>query len=683
MFRRQPEKESLSLPGGKRAMCRRPYRPRAFPLLLAAAFCCLAPTFAPADQTNPAGTVISGKTPGMQATVSNERVINLGGIVASSPDIAVGMGYPLGPLIYGVSLHNAGVIHATGGVAANGMYGPTNALVRNTGSISATGNVTANGIYGGDYSVLDNAGSITVSGGNAGGLTGQSHARLRNSGVISAAAAGGLASGMSALLDSSIINTGSITATALNGNAYGMFLQSGAAANYGLIRLSALNGRAHELVAQTGSVQVIDWAVDLRNFSNPSNRPFHATDGGKIDFTGARLILRPGAAAQGFVWGKEYAFTDMRDTYNGGSMAGDLASVTSELPELLEARLRRNSSGLQVVSLHVRAVNAHTNPGQTAAAQAVAGARARMAHVDSVLAGQLAPLDPAPGGIDPTAGAIGRWRAFGAPYVSRASNSKLEYSGHTVGFTAGATYRFHERFAAGLHLGYSGSGLSRDFMEMNNDASSGLLGLHAVLDFTPQWYLRGQFTGFTARYDTRYRGGMAVWPLYADADFNGHGLYAALHTGLAWRINTNHTLTPELGLAWLWTHQDAFGLRWRDGYGNGRPMYDMDYQAQNRQSLYGTAMLRWRGDFALGGTSLRPALGMGVRRTLGDNDVKSRLRFVDTDFTTRMTEDRSTALAEAGLEWRIGGFAAGLTYSGEYGSTQKTHTGWLTMKFEF
>ena len=178
----------------------------------------------------------------------------------------------------------------------------------------------------------------------------------------------------------------------------------------------------------------------------------------------------------------------------------------------------------------------------------------------------------------------------------------------------------------------------------------------------------------------------AVWrhpPLYADADFNGRGLYAALHTGLAWRINANHTLTPELGLAWLWSHQDAFGLRWRDGFGNARPVYDMDYKAQNRQTLYGTAMLRWRGDFALGGTSLRPALGLGVRRTLGDNDVKSRLRFVGTDFTTRITEDRSTALAEAGLEWRIGGFAAGLTYSGEYGSTQKTHTGWLTMKFEF
>ena len=367
-------------------MCRRPFRSRAFPVLLAAALCCLTPTFAPADQTNPAGTVISGKNPGLTATVSNERLTNLGGIAASSLDIAVGMGYPLGPLIYGVSLHNAGVIHATGAVTANGMYGPTDVRVRNTGSISATGNVTANGIYGGDYSVLDNAGSITVSGGNAGGLTGQSHARLRNSGVISAASAGGLANGMSALLDSSIINTGSITATALNGNAYGMFLQSGAAANYGLIRLSATNGLAYELVAQTGSVQVIDWAVDLQERPNRKSCPFFATDGGQIDFTGARLILRPGAASQGFALGREYDFTSLLATYNGGSMTGSPSSVSADLPELLEARLRRNAIGLPMFSLHTQ-VNAHANPGQAAAAQAVAGARARMAHVDSVLAG--------------------------------------------------------------------------------------------------------------------------------------------------------------------------------------------------------------------------------------------------------------------------------------------------------
>lgn len=43
----------------------------------------------------------------------------------------------------------------------------------------------------------------------------------------------------------------------------------------------------------------------------------------------------------------------------------------------------------------------------------------------------------------------------------------------------------------------------------------------------------------------------------------------------------------------------------------------------------------------------------------------------------------SPALAETGLGWQHGVFAAGLAYTDEYGAQQEVHTGWLTMKFEF
>lgn len=334
-------------------------------------------------------------------------------------------------------------------------------------------------------------------------------------------------------------------------------------------------------------------------------------------------------------------------------------------------------------------------------------ARSGMSHLNSVLAAQLAPPMPGTGAgsagnsansrpegmpsgdpleTDPALSEAGRWQFFGTPYFSSAANHDLDYTSNSVGMLMGGTYRFNERFVAGLHLGYSGSRTWGDLMDMDNSAQSGLLGLHGVFNVTPEWYLRGQFTGFLSRYDNKYQSGVAENPLYADNEFNGHGLFAALNTGWAWRINEQNMLTPEIGLSWLWFHQDESSLRWSNGAGQAWSLYDMDFDAQDYAALYGTAMARWRGDFALGGEkagALRPTLGLGLRQTLTSGDVESRMRFVGSSFTTSVTEDPTTMLAEAGLEWQYGGFSAGLAYIGEYGAQQEVHTSWLTMKFEF
>ncbi len=676
--------------------------------LLLAVFCGLAPRPALADQTNPAGNTITGQNPGLAARADGERLTNLGGIeVTAGTGEATGMGDNSPTSFRGLILTNSGFITATANADAYayGMWAGDDNRLSNSGSIivTTTGSGAASGMWAGSDSRLTNSGSIIAAGAghNAYGMQGNANSRLSNSGSIIVTATGsGAAFGMWAGSDSRLTNSGSVTAIGTNGtSAYGMAVGSGTAANYGHISVSSSGGNAYELfnLSPRDTVRIAAWALDLRDFSHSK---VFGSNGGPLDFNGSCLILRPGSEAQGFVWGREYKVADMIDnTYGQGR--GAVASVMPEkLPELLEATLKGSTVADQTVSLSPR-VNADTDPGLHAARDAVGTARVQMGQVNSMLAGQLALLAPpaTQGAASGNAGAsglpagdavprpdAGRWLVFGAPYFSSTANHDQDFTSNSVGFVAGGTYRFNERFAAGLHLGYSGGRSWGDLMDMDNDARSGLFGLHALFNATPEWYLRGQFTGFATRYGQDYRSGQGQNALSADADFNSHGLYAALNTGYAWRINESNTLTPEIGLSWLWSHQDGFNLDWKDRAGVSQTLYTMDYDAQDYNALDGTAMLRWRGDFALGGEkagSLRPALGLGVRQRLTDTDVESSMRFAGSSFSTRVSEDATTLLAEAGLEWNIGGFSAGLAYTGEYGAQQEVHTGWVTMKFEF
>ncbi|EGW51619.1 hypothetical protein HMPREF1022_01420 [Desulfovibrio sp. 6_1_46AFAA] len=665
---------------------RAPSLPALILLPVLAGFCALAPAFASpalADRVNPAGNVIHTSSVGMGTLKPGDSLINLGGIEGSNPSASG---------ITGIWLQNGGTALNAGFITLTGnggnVYGilsdpSTSGTVGNSGSITVTNTGASTDKTIGIY--LENGGTA------------------HNSGTITARSVGP-ASGITIDIGGTADNRGAITVMSSSGNAYGMSLGSGTAANYGVIRVSAPTPgkEAHEL-EMNGAVRLAAWSLELRDFGTDATRPFAVTGSGSLDFNGSRLILRPGTTAQGFVWGQEYKVEDMVTSGSGSNVSGSVASVASELPDLLEARLTGTDWNDQKVSLRTT-VKASSNPGQSAALQAVGNARSGMQHLSGVLAGQLAPRKAAgkdvilagnspnsrpegmPSGDPLGPDETGRWRVFAAPYFSSAANHDQDYTSNNVGMVMGGTWRFNENFAGGLHLGYSGSHTWGDLMDTDNSAQSGLAGLHAVFNVTPEWYLRGQFTGFISRYHSNYQSGLAENPIYADNEFNGHGLYAALHTGYAWWINDNNTLTPEIGLAWLWSHQDENSLHWSDSAGVSRPAYDIKFDAQDYAALYGTAMLRWRGDFALGDEragNLRPALGLGLRQTLTSGEVESQMRFAGSSFSTSVTEEHTTMLAEAGLEWQYGGFAVGLAYTGEYGAQQEVHTGWLTMKFEF
>lgn len=231
-------------------------------------------------------------------------------------------------------------------------------------------------------------------------------------------------------------------------------------------------------------------------------------------------------------------------------------------------------------------------------------------------------------------------------------------------------------------MGFDRTKSSGNLMNMDGRTLTGFAGLHGVWNPNPVWYLRGHITGFLSHGSHAWAGGHSEYPLNSNADVNSHGLYAALRGGYVWNIDGRNTLTPELGLDWLWTHQDAFSLHWTGGRGRGGarlPEYAMDFRAEDYSALAGTALLRWRGDFALVGGRLIPTLGLGLT---GD-DVQSRLRFAGSSFTTKAPADDTSALAEAGLAWTRDNVAVGLAYAGEYGSHRQSHAGRLTVRLEF
>lgn len=688
----------------------------------------LLPLPALADQVNPQGNTITGQNPGMLANYTGEILTNLGSIIVEhSP--ASGVANATGMNGNGSTLENSGTITVTANgstgtdiayaeAEATGMNGDSSTL-ENSGTIIVTANGSTANAYAtgmrGNSSTLENNGAIivTANGGivdtshvNAIGMRGYDNLPLENNGTITVTANGGTgnanATGMN-VSRSMLENNGTITVTANGGTgnayAYGMYIDAGPAANYGVIKTNATVGagpeaRTHELFVgigtPDGTVDMTNWALALRDFSEEQTRPFavDGTVGGMLNFADTNLTLRPGTVEQGFAWGKEYEVKDMIKIYSVGTVSGAVATVKTELP-FIKAQLSGDIVDNQRVSLHGN-FKKTTDPGFSATMQNATMGAEQARFMGKLLAGQMTAYQAEQGGRGPAAGvtvdaAASKWTGFLTPYYSYANNSGLGYSGKTTGLVGGATYRYSDRLVGGFHLGYNHTQTKGDLLAQNGDTNTLLLGVHGKYDVKPNWYLRGQLTGFYNHSNNDWSNKAEHFPLYSGAKTNGHGLYAEVNTGYTKQLNQHSTLTPELGLAWLWAHQNGYGLQWRDSFGNKLDDHDMDYASTNYQALYGTAMLRWQGEYddVKGGGKVRPQLALGVRQRLTSGEVKSQVRIAGGSFTTRAGEDRTTALAEAGLEWNWGKNSVGLSYTGEFGSDQKVNTGWLSYKYEF
>ncbi len=676
------------------------------------------------------------------ATTGSETLYNSGTITASGKNSIFGMFSTANggnnSLINTKNITISGV----GNLAAMNAIGNGNHSLNNSGTLSVNGSGAE--LYGmnakgeGNHTLV-NSGTITVTGGGSDNLYGMSaegigfHSLTNSRSITVESQARNvhgihLQSSLENVQDShEIVNTGTLSVSGLssiygiygevksgtlnvnnsgtitaNGSdlVFGMYVaqvQGGNAShsvsNTGSISAKATNGKAYEVYGTT-NYNVDTFATNLRNWTL-NDTVFGVIDTQAVNFNNATFIVRPGTDAQGFALGKSYNVSDMLAVVNAGSTAdpatsanvtGNISKVTTDVP-FLKATL---TSGHDPLNASIRLdsnVNEESTPGAASQQQATETVKTQFNTLSANLRKSLFDVyadtnfvaqnsvESNTDGVAAGSGSTqaGRWNVFVTPYLSNVNNSALNYDGNSHGITAGASYRLSENFSFGGHLSFGVSDFSADLMSMDADSTSFALGLHAAYNFTPEWYLRGQVTASLQENDNHY----SMATLQADSDFSGQALYAALATGYIWQIADNHSLSPEIELAYLGTQTDAYDIEWSD------PLYNLHYDDNNYNAFYTNVNLDWRSKWDFENHSISFLAGLGLRQKLGNNDSETDLRALGSSYTNRYTEDSTSVLASAGIEFTKDNFSVSLDYNGEYGSDQKVHTGSLNFSFRF
>ncbi len=639
---------------------------------------------------------------------------------ALGDNIAVGMYVDL----YGThTLSNAGTMTISSistatnnDTIASGMYAEVRSQVSGNLSMTNSGNMTVTaqnknseyvfargfnvGARASSLHTLINTGTMTI---NANGLgyveaygvdTGNNAAKTQNAGTIKVTASGGdniLAVGLSGTdignKDNAII-TVSANASKGEATAYGFLVQdNGTVNNFGTINVTATgtSKKSYEVYGNN-SYTVGTWATTLRDFSK--HKVFGGGSFDAITFDNSTLILRPGTKEQGFVLGKEYAVKDMVEYQSSFiSSLGAIASVSSETP-LFTAQLSGTSIDNQTVSLEEN-ISEDTSPGHQLASQLLQAKQARMSNVSAKLGQRLRTALFIEKGHKELGGGSSllpdfddrdnsQWTAFLVPHGNTVSNTESDFHGNTIGLFGGITRHFTEKFSLGVHLDLSSSRLYGDYMDIDSDSLTFSAGVHAAYMFSPEWYVRAHITAAFDDNDIK----LSLHEessLSASTSYASSAIFADITTGYIFKINENHAIIPEIGLSWLHIYSQGYDLLWQD------PAYNMFYDATTYAALYGTAMLHYNGYFPLDDSNgrIKISAGLGVRHNFSGAKLESHLRFSGEDFTTQSTEDITSVLATAGIEWKKDNFSVSLNYNGSYGATQNSHGGMVQFRLDF
>ncbi len=643
---------------------------------------------------------------GGKNSLINTNDINISGVVTLAGLNAVGAGNHY--------LNNSGTVTANGsGAEIYGLKakGEGNHTLINTNTITVTGGGGDN-LYGmsaegvGTHDV-DNHGTVVVQSqaNKVHGLhvqssldNAQSPHTINNSGTLTVSGVDSVY-GIYGEVKSNTLNvnnSGTIEAYGAN-LVYGMYVaqvQGGNTShnvtNTGYISANANSGIAYEVYGTT-NYNVDTFATSLRDWL-PTDAVFGVIDTQKINFNNATLIVRPDTAAQGFAFGQDFKVADMVSLINQGSAAipsiaanitGSISEAVTEVP-FLTATLTNGADPFNASIRLDSNVNSNTISANAATQQLLTVSQTQFSGLSSTLRNQL--LDTYTQAISlastPSAGSYEapKWQAFFTPYVNDVNNSALNFDGSSFGVVGGVNYRFNEQFTLGGHLSFNTSDLSADIMNMDTNSKSFAFGLHAAYNFTPQWYLRGQVTGSTQDNDSTYTMG-SFFPYTASSNFNGQAIYAELATGYTWQVAEGHSLSPEVGLAYLSTQTDAYDVNWSGG-GAGE-LYNMSYNDNSYDAFYATVNLDWRSQWALDEANISLLAGLGLRQKLDNDEIETSVQMLGSSYTTRHTEDATTFLASTGLEYGKGDFSVSLDYDGEYGSDQQVHTGSLNFRLHF
>ncbi len=472
--------------------------------------------------------------------------------------------------------------------------------------------------------------------------------------------------------------------------------------NLGTINVSSSGGNAYEVFGRE-SYNVGTYALTLRGYA-ANNTVFGVDEGKVVNFENSTLILRPDAT--NFEDGKEYDLASMVAVYNSSSSSalpelaknldgtvakGVISQVQTEVPHL-EANLIDGNTENPKVSLSAKVTSNTVSPItlpnaavtrfhsilakigkktintklQRRMLQNNIAANSQELYKQGVIVAGNAPYAPSYN--------EDKWQLYLDAFAGYTGNSDFNTGTHEKGMTLGAERLISDKLSVGFAMGFTDS-VTDGANGLLTDSTALTVATNADYYINDNWYVGGKMAFSTSENDMDY---MISPTLYAKDDYKSHAFYLALNTGYIYEINQNNVIIPEVGLSYLYSKANDINVDFL-----ADDTYDMFIKNDSFSALYASLMVTWQGQYDLARGTLTPTAGIGIRQNLTGADFDSSVQTLGTSFDAVVSEDDTTFLANVGIEWKNGAFSVGVSYDGEYGSNQKSHSGNVRFKLEF
>ncbi len=456
--------------------------------------------------------------------------------------------------------------------------------------------------------------------------------------------------------------------------------------NTGYIKVDGAN-QAHQAYVQGnyntytdssagGTAHITTWAMQWKDYAPVTNnqKPFGVKYNATLNFANTRLILTP--SLTDFEYGKAYAVKDIAYDYdalgtNKGFIDGKIGSAVGALP-FLTAQLTGTDLNDQKISL---SIDPKKSDGQTLAVNTVNNAQAMFSRVNSVLSDNS--NKGTNYGLSSGNGAGARFSLQVRPYYGYQKRSGAAASSHeAVGGMLFGNFETSGGHSFGVHVGMEQNINKNDGKTLKSRSTSGLLGVHGRYQITDPAYIRGQVSGVISTNDNDFYSTVGTHTRHSNTTY---GLYGGLFGGYDFNINKNNTITPEIGISALRSHLPKMNVTY-----DLNPTLNQEYAKQDYTAVYANASLRWTGDFDLGGYMLKPTVMAGVRQTLTDGKMKSKLTYMGDSFSSSITDDLTVGFAQVGVSIGLTqNIALSLSYYGEYGDKTSNHMAYAHLKWTF
>lgn len=541
------------------------------------------------------------------------------------------------------------------------------ATIFNYGTIRADGTASTGIRVTGDNPVVVNEKTayIYLAGSNSNGITSSgNNASITHAGNI--ISEGDNSNGIATTGSSAnITNTGSIVMTGANSN--GIFVNSSntSVSSTGFI----IAGQGHQLaVGSSGSATVNQWGTAVAPTkwqTSPNLRPFGVAAGGTLVLNETALTFRPGNASDGFQFDTTYPVASLID--NQGTVTGAIGSVPKGALPMVDVYLHSTAAPGDPVSWDNQYFSLHVDPdkgpGQQSNQNVIRATQNRVWLANQIIG---ATLDNA-----------SDWHAFIQPYYldAHASGSSGSDSNST-GLIFGGTRQIAKNWRIGAHAGIEHTNLSARNFGLDGDSTSWLFGVHTYISLPKNTFIRGQLTGMVSqsRYDFSMVGDTA------SDKRKEYGAFANMTGGVDLKASPHHTFTPEIGLAYLWIKNPSMDVQWR--YPDNTDL-NMHFESAKYHAIFGTAALRYTGNWTTSQGEFSPMLALGLRQTLSSADITSDMTFMGQRYHGSTHEDKTVTTIEAGLKLTRGRTSSAIRYSGNFGNTISDHIVWAEFGFVF